>query len=161
MPKLLAIAVLSFGVWAPNAQRVSIVGDFNQWDGRTHPMRSRGSTGLWELFVPGLGEGAIYKYEIRTRQGGLPFLKADPYGFRAELRPRTGSIVARLDKHKWNDAAWIAARAKHDLLPAALMHRAVAEYPEVAAERIAVAVEDRFHVRTALFFFAFVEKLNV
>ena len=110
------VAGVSFGVWAPNAQRVSVVGDFNQWDGRTHPMRSRGSSGLWELFIPGLAEGAIYKYELRTRQGGLPFLKADPYGFRAELRPRTGSIVARLDKHKWNDAAWIAERAKHNWL---------------------------------------------
>jgi 1,4-alpha-glucan branching enzyme len=107
------VAGVAFGVWAPNAQRVSIVGDFNQWDGRTHPMRNRGPSGLWELFVPGLAEGAIYKYEIRTRQGALPFLKADPYAFRAELRPRTGSIVARLDKHKWADADWIAERAKH------------------------------------------------
>ncbi|MGD0839992.1 MAG: 1,4-alpha-glucan branching protein GlgB [Candidatus Acidiferrales bacterium] len=116
MREVEGVAGVSFGVWAPNAQRVSIVGDFNQWDGRAHPMRNRGTSGLWELFVPGLAEGTIYKYEIRTRQGGLPFLKADPYGFRAELRPRTGSIVARLDKHKWNDDAWIAERAQRHWL---------------------------------------------
>ncbi len=108
------VAGVQFGVWAPNAQRVSIVGDFNQWDGRAHPMRNRGSAGLWELFVPGLEPGAIYKYEIRPRNATLPLLKADPYGFRAELRPRTGSVVAQLDKHVWRDSDWMSARATRD-----------------------------------------------
>jgi len=88
------VAGVQFGVWAPNATRVSVVGDFNQWDGRTHPMRNRGPSGVWELFVPGLAEGAIYKYEIRPLSGDLPLMKSDPYAFRAELRPNTGSLVA-------------------------------------------------------------------
>ena len=110
------ISGVAFGVWAPNALRVSVVGDFNQWDGRTHPMRNRGSSGVWELFVPGLAEGAIYKYEIRANSGDLPFLKSDPYAFRSELRPNTGSIVARLDKHQWNDSGWIEWRGRNDWL---------------------------------------------
>ena len=68
-----------FAVWAPNAARVSVVGDFNAWDGRRHMMRSRAHSGYWELFVPGLPQGSIYKYEIRSRFGPTPFLKADPY----------------------------------------------------------------------------------
>ena len=109
---------VSFAVWAPNALRVSVVGDFNQWDGRTHSMRLRGESGCWELFIPGLGQGAIYKYEIRSRLGPTPFLKSDPYGFFAEVRPNTASVVATLDKHKWNDAEWLAARAKRNWLAA-------------------------------------------
>ena len=112
------VAGVQFGVWAPNAERVSIVGDFNQWDGRTRPMRNRGATGLWELFVPGLERGAIYKYEIRPRNAPLPILKADPYGFFAELRPRTGSVVARLDVHTWQDADWMDSRRTRDWLAA-------------------------------------------
>src|SRR5580704_11280703 len=81
------VAGVQFGVWAPNAMRVSVVGDFNQWDGRVNPMRNRGPCGVWELFVPGLAEGSIYKYEIRPMSGGHPLLKSDPYGFRSELRP--------------------------------------------------------------------------
>jgi 1,4-alpha-glucan branching enzyme len=110
------VAGVMFGVWAPNALRVSVVGDFNQWDGRTHPMRNRGVSGVWELFIPGLGEGAIYKYEIRPTSQDLPFLKSDPYAFRSELRPNTGSIVARLDKHQWNDSGWIEWRGRNDWL---------------------------------------------
>jgi len=110
------VSGVQFGVWAPNATRVSVVGDFNQWDGRTHPMRNRGSSGVWELFVPGLAEGAIYKYEIRTASFELPLLKSDPYAFRSELRPNTGSIVARLDRHKWNDRGWMEWRARNDWL---------------------------------------------
>ena len=105
-----------FGVWAPNAMRVSVVGDFNQWDGRISPMRNRGTTGVWELFVPGLAEGSVYKYEIRPISGGHPLLKSDPYGFRSELRPNTGSIVARLDHHIWNDSGWIEWRSRNDWL---------------------------------------------
>jgi 1,4-alpha-glucan branching enzyme len=110
------VAGVQFSVWAPNAMRVSVVGDFNQWDGRISPMRNRGPSGVWELFVPELAEGAIYKYEIRPMSGGAPLLKSDPYGFRAELRPNTGSIVTRLDHHKWNDAGWMEWRARNDWL---------------------------------------------
>jgi len=110
------VAGVMFGVWAPNAMRVSVVGDFNNWDGRVSPMRNRGPSGVWELFVPGLAEGAIYKYEIRPMSGGLTLLKSDPYGFRSELRPHTGSIVANLDHHRWNDAGWIEWRSRNDWL---------------------------------------------
>ncbi|HVH59118.1 MAG TPA: hypothetical protein VM709_02255, partial [Candidatus Sulfotelmatobacter sp.] len=84
---------VQFAVWAPSAQRVSIVGDFNRWDGRVHPMRARGSSGIWEIFIPELAEGAIYKFEIIGPEGNILPLKADPYAFRSELRPNTGSIV--------------------------------------------------------------------
>jgi 1,4-alpha-glucan branching enzyme len=110
------VAGVQFGVWAPNAMRVSVVGDFNQWDGRINPMRNRGPSGIWELFVPGLAEGAVYKYEIRPMSGGHPLLKSDPYGFRSELRPNTGSIVSRLDHHQWNDSGWIEWRSRNDWL---------------------------------------------
>jgi 1,4-alpha-glucan branching enzyme len=110
------VAGVQFGVWAPNAMRVSVVGDFNSWDGRMHPMRNRGPSGVWEIFVPGMAEGAIYKYEIRPMSSDLPILKSDPYAFRSELRPHTGSIVARLDRHEWNDSDWMDYRAKNDWL---------------------------------------------
>ncbi|MCL2658665.1 MAG: 1,4-alpha-glucan branching protein GlgB [Betaproteobacteria bacterium] len=86
---------VSFGVWAPNATRVSVIGDFNAWDGRRHPMRLRRECGVWELFIPALKVGAIYKFELRTRDGSI-IQKADPYGFASELRPRTGSVVSGL-----------------------------------------------------------------
>ncbi len=104
-----------FAVWAPNAARVSVTGDFNRWDGRCHPMRERGSSGIWELFLPGLGEGTLYKYEVKTGEGAL-LQKSDPQGFYAELRPRTASIVWDVDKHRWGDAAWMARRAAADPL---------------------------------------------
>jgi 1,4-alpha-glucan branching enzyme len=104
-----------FGVWAPNALRVSVVGDFNFWDGRVHPMRLRGETGIWELFVPGLDEGTLYKFEIRSRVGYWG-LKSDPYGFAAEKRPHNASVVVNIDKHQWNDAPWLAQRASRDWL---------------------------------------------
>jgi 1,4-alpha-glucan branching enzyme len=103
---------VNFAVWAPSARRVSVVGDFNHWDGRINPMRARGSSGIWELFVPELNEGVIYKYEIIGPNGNMIPLKADPYAFRAELRPQTGSVVANLDSYKWNDSTWIAQRAQ-------------------------------------------------
>jgi 1,4-alpha-glucan branching enzyme len=109
---------VQFGVWAPNALRVSVVGDFNGWDGRVHPMRSRGLTGLWELFIPGLDEGGIYKFEILSRLGGAPFLKADPYAFASEISPKTGSVVSDLSHHTWNDTPWMEARAKRNWLEA-------------------------------------------
>ena len=86
----------TFAVWAPDAQRVSVVGDFNDWDGRRHPMRLRRECGVWELFIPGVATGACYKYEIRARDGRVLPLKADPYGFAAELRPSTASVVHAL-----------------------------------------------------------------
>src|SRR5450631_3343318 len=85
-----------FAVWAPNATRVSVVGDFNQWDGRRHPMRLRRESGIWEIFLPGIGQGERYKYEIKNADGNLVALKADPYGYRAEMRPATASIVDHL-----------------------------------------------------------------
>jgi 1,4-alpha-glucan branching enzyme len=110
------ISGVHFAVWAPSAQRVSVVGDFNRWDGRVHPMRARGASGIWELFVPDLGERTIYKFEIVGAQGSVLPLKADPYAFSAELRPNTGSVVARLDKHQWNDTDWIAQRSQKNWL---------------------------------------------
>ncbi len=104
-----------FGVWAPNALRVSVVGDFNFWDGRVHPMRLRGETGIWELFIPELDEGALYKFEIKSRAGYWG-LKSDPYGFAAEKRPNNASVVIDIDKHQWNDAAWLTQRASRDWL---------------------------------------------
>jgi 1,4-alpha-glucan branching enzyme len=106
------VAGVHFAVWAPSAKRVSVVGDFNRWDGRVHPMRSRGSSGIWEMFLPDLGEGAIYKYEIIGPDGKMLPLKADPYAFCSELRPDTGSVVARLDQYQWKDAEWIKRRAQ-------------------------------------------------
>jgi 1,4-alpha-glucan branching enzyme len=104
-----------FGVWAPNALRVSVVGNFNFWDGRVHPMRIRGETGIWELFIPRLDEGTMYKFEIRSRAGYWG-LKSDPYGFAAEKRPNNASVVVDIDKHQWNDAAWLTQRASRDWL---------------------------------------------
>ncbi|MGH9703370.1 MAG: 1,4-alpha-glucan branching protein GlgB, partial [Candidatus Acidiferrales bacterium] len=103
-----------FGVWAPNAMRVSVVGNFNFWDGRVTPMRIRGSSGIWEIFMPGLDEGMIYKFEIRSRIGNYLALKADPYGFSAEVRPKSGSVVCDIDNYKWNDSNWMAERGRRD-----------------------------------------------
>jgi len=110
------VAGTHFAVWAPAARRVSIVGDMNHWDGRVHPMRPRGSSGIWELFLPEVAEGAIYKYEILGPNGNLLPLKADPYAFQAELRPNTGSVVANLNSHKWADSGWIAHRQQKNWL---------------------------------------------
>jgi 1,4-alpha-glucan branching enzyme len=99
-----------FSVWAPQASRVSVVGDFNQWDGRLHQMRKRVDSGLWELFAPGVGEGTNYKYEIVGPNGHLQPLKADPMGFGGEMRPSTASVVTRTDNFTWHDEAHMAAR---------------------------------------------------
>lgn len=103
-----------FAVWAPRAQRVSVVGDFNAWDGRRHVMRKRIDSGLWEIFIPDIGEGAVYKFEIIGAHGELLPLKADPLGTAAELRPSTASVVARTDAFHWTDAGFLAARARWD-----------------------------------------------
>ncbi|UIJ72323.1 1,4-alpha-glucan branching protein GlgB [Aurantimonas sp. HBX-1] len=94
----------AFAVWAPNARRVSVVGNFNSWDGRRHVMRQRHETGMWELFVPHIGRGEVYKYELIGRDGNVLPLKADPVGFRQEMAPSTASIVDGLVQHEWQDA---------------------------------------------------------
>jgi len=100
---------VAFAVWAPGAARVSVVGNFNAWDGRYHPMRPLGASGVWELFIPGLGEGELYKFELRTQTGSIA-LKTDPYGTRFEAPPGNASIVCDPRKHQWNDAAWMQRR---------------------------------------------------
>ncbi len=104
-----------FATWAPSAQRVSVVSDFNQWDGRKHPMRVRGDSGVWELFIPNLKAGEIYKFEIKNNDGSL-HSKMDPYGQQSELRPATGSIVSAASQHDWQDKDWMAKREKADWL---------------------------------------------
>jgi 1,4-alpha-glucan branching enzyme len=103
-----------FALWAPNASRVSVVGDFNQWDGRRCQMRKRFDSGLWEFFAPGLGAGTVYKYEVISREGALQPLKADPFGFEAEMRPSTASIVADTDDFQWTDAGYLENRKQGD-----------------------------------------------
>jgi len=103
-----------FAVWAPSAERVSVVGDFNNWDGRIHPMRVRESSGIWELFIPGLGNGQPYKYEIRFRKSGDIALKTDPYGQYFELRPNTASLILRESLHEWQDTEWLEHRRQAD-----------------------------------------------
>ncbi len=108
------IGGVAFAVWAPAARAVSVVGEFNAWDGRLHPMRSLGSSGIWELFVPDVPEGSRYKFEIRTEAGDLR-LKADPYAQEAEVPPETSSVVHR-SRHVWGDEQWLARRAESDQL---------------------------------------------
>ncbi len=105
------VAGWRFAVWAPNAERVSVVGAFNAWDGRRHPMRKRVDSGIWEIFLPGLEAGAPYKYEILGQRGVLLPLKADPFARAMELRPGTASLLAAADGHEWRDEAWMATRA--------------------------------------------------
>jgi 1,4-alpha-glucan branching enzyme len=105
----------SFSVWAPNAQRVSVLGLFNQWDGRYHPMRPLGASGVWELFVPGLGEGTLYKFEILGAHGQVA-IKSDPYGFFFEQAPKNAAIVWDTHKHQWTDQAWMEGRSRRDPL---------------------------------------------
>ncbi|MDA8232258.1 MAG: 1,4-alpha-glucan branching protein GlgB [Magnetospirillum sp.] len=102
------VAGVHFAVWAPNARRVSVVGDFNHWDGRRHGMRLRHDAGVWEIFIPGLSQGTLYKYEIVGRDGALLPLKADPYGHYAEVPPKTASVVWDLAERDWKDGDWMA-----------------------------------------------------
>ena len=104
-----------FAVWAPNAECVTVTGEFNGWDSRRHPMRRR-SGGVWEIFIPGLGEGAAYKYYIRSRFAGYQQLKADPYAFYCEAPPNSASVVWDTARYQWGDAAWMEARAHTDWL---------------------------------------------
>ena len=108
-----------FAVWAPNAERVSVVGDFNVWDGRRHPMRRRGATGVWETFVPALGEGTTYKYEIRGQHGYVGPLKADPVGFGSEHPPANASVVRRITG-AFHDKEWMDTRAARHSIDAAM-----------------------------------------
>lgn len=106
-----------FSVWAPNALRVSVVGDFNNWDGRRHQMRNLGTAGVWELFIPGLSEGELYKFEIKTKDKQIQ-LKADPFKFASELRPKTAGVIydININKYMWHDEQWIQERdAKNPL----------------------------------------------
>ncbi|MBZ0309516.1 MAG: 1,4-alpha-glucan branching protein GlgB, partial [Anaerolineae bacterium] len=100
-----------FAVWAPNAYRVGVIGSFNEWDTRIHPMRLHGSSGIWELFIPGVKEGDAYKFDIRSRLRDYRVEKTDPYGYFFEKRPRTASIVSNLDSFRWRDKKWMEARA--------------------------------------------------
>ncbi|MDA8062771.1 MAG: 1,4-alpha-glucan branching protein GlgB [Actinomycetota bacterium] len=109
----------AFALWAPNARAVRVVGDWNNWDGRLHPMRSLGASGVWELFVPGVDAGARYKYEMVTADNRL-VLKADPMALAAEVPPATASVVAAEPAHAWGDDSWLAARAGTDLLHSAM-----------------------------------------
>jgi 1,4-alpha-glucan branching enzyme len=107
-------AGVHFAVWAPNARRVSVVGDFNGWDGRRHVMRRRVDNGVWEIFVPGLAVGTLYKYEIIGADGKLLPLKADPVGFGAQLRPSTASMVCDTSAYAWTDESWMASRGARE-----------------------------------------------
>ncbi len=105
-----------FAVWAPNAKRVSVVGSFNDWDGRVHQMRLLGSSGVWELFIPGLSEGAVYKYEIKKRENDHIILKTDPYGYLQEPFPYHGTVVCNLDTFEWTDQSWMERRRDGEML---------------------------------------------
>lgn len=109
-----------FAVWAPNAKRVSVIGDFNDWNPKRHSMESLGSSGIWALFIPGLKEGEIYKYEIRSRHHKFVSQKSDPFGFYFELRPKSASIVYEIDSFAWGDSAWMEKRSQGNLLDAPL-----------------------------------------
>ena len=125
-----------FAVWAPNARRVSVIGDFNNWDGRRHPMRVRGSTGIWELFLPGLTEGTLYKFQIKSRHNDYQAEKSDPYGFYFEHTPKTASIVHDKQKYEWRDQAWMDARPKRNWLesPLSVYEVHLGSWMRIAAE---------------------------
>ena len=112
------VAGVRFAVWAPNAERVSIVGNFNNWDGRLHPLRARGGSGIWELFIPGLVAGDLYRLEIRNRDTGEILIKADPFAHGFELRPGSAAVVVRPSSHPWGDEEWMRSRARRDWLHA-------------------------------------------
>src|SRR5215207_45725 len=108
--KVGGVTGVHFAVWAPNASRVSVVGDFNAWDPATHPLTRRHEAGVWETFIPGVQAGALYKYRVDGPGGRFHGDKADPYAFAAEIRPQTASKVADIDGYQWHDADWVAER---------------------------------------------------
>ncbi len=101
-----------FAVWAPNAKSASVIGDFNAWDGRRHPMRLLVGSGIWEIFIPGLGEGELYKFDIKSRYHNYRAVKADPYGFCFEMRPKSASIVHEINRYSWSDKKWMKKRER-------------------------------------------------
>ncbi len=107
---------VNFAVWAPNALRISVVGAFNNWDARVHIMSKHNSTGIWEIFIPGLSYGEVYKYDLKSLNHNYHGQKCDPYGFYAEKRPATASIVADLDSYVWHDDEWMTERKTHNAL---------------------------------------------
>ncbi|MEZ5212909.1 1,4-alpha-glucan branching protein GlgB [Gordonia sp. PP30] len=148
------VAGVHFAVWAPEAEQVAVVGDFNDWNPTAHPMRRRGATGVWELFVPGIGEGEVYKYHLIGPGGRAMPMKADPVGFGAELPPRTGSVVRRLGTHHWHDRAWLSDRSRRNAVDAPISIYEVhlgswrrddegdpPSYPELATELIDYVAE--------------------
>lgn len=114
------VSGVRFAVWAPNAERVSVVGEFNNWDGRLYPMRLHGSSGVWEIFIPEIKQHALYRYEIRNRESGTILTKTDPYAQGYELRPGTAALAAPAHQHQWMDSAWMAKRARWDWLHSAI-----------------------------------------
>ena len=112
------ISGVHFATWAPSAERVSIIGDFNGWDGRRQPMVSRGDNGVWELFIPGVDNQALYKFEIRNRDSGEILSKTDPYAQQMEMRPRTASVISEKSSFQWQDQQWLTQRKAYDWLHA-------------------------------------------
>jgi 1,4-alpha-glucan branching enzyme len=111
--KIDGVSGVHFAVWAPNAKRVSVIGDFNHWDGKKHPMKLLGDSGIWEIFIPGLDEGELYKFEIKSKYKGYKEQKVDPFAFYFEVRPKSAAIVYNINnKHKWQDAEWMEIRGK-------------------------------------------------
>ncbi|WP_271894321.1 1,4-alpha-glucan branching protein GlgB [Candidatus Phyllobacterium onerii] len=110
----------AFSVWAPNARRVSVVGEFNAWDGRRHPMRKRPGSGVWEIFIPGLFAGSLYKFEVLGVHGEVLPLKTDPFSFSQEAPPATASIVTGIPAHSWGDNNWLAERPQRQTISSAI-----------------------------------------
>ena len=133
------VSGVHFAVWAPNARSVSVIGDFNRWDNRRHPMRLLVGSGIWEIFVPGLGEGELYKFDIRSRYKNYHAVKSDPYGFYFEVRPKSASIVHDISKYEWEDAKWMELRQKRNWFESP-----VATYEAHLGSWMRCAEEDRF-----------------
>lgn len=110
------VSGVHFGVWAPNASNVSVIGDFNNWDKRRHPMRLLVHSGIWEIFIPGIGEGEVYKFFIKSRYNNFEAEKSDPYAFYFEYRPKSASVVRDINNYIWNDNAWIENRPQKNWL---------------------------------------------
>jgi len=127
---------VQFAVWAPNAKSVSVVGNFNNWDRRRHAMRVLGASGVWEIFIPGLKEGELYKYQVKTKSGNI-LDKADPYATEMELRPKTASKINFLQNYEWNDEEWIKRRAESDHLgePISIYEVHLGSWARVAEEQ--------------------------
>ena len=130
------ITGVHFGVWAPNATSVSVIGDFNCWDKRRHPMRSLGLSGVWEIFIPGIGEGEVYKFNVKSRYNNYEAEKSDPYGFYFEYRPKSASIIYDISRYRWNDNAWINKRQETNWLesPVSIYETHLGSWMRVPAE---------------------------